>query len=178
MTVAAGPLAQLRRHGDDLAAQTTSLANANVAAMIKLDQNDIRNALPRVKKGLDQYVDIQSRLHSVDVSEDVDFQKMFTVFYRVRRNKEWRSKYFSILQTAKREGCDFEEALKRIHQQTGRIEASFASKLAATIDTRLPVIDSIVMRNVGKKLPYRGAKNRQEIVVKQHEELRELRMST
>src|SRR5216117_2452383 len=68
--------------------------------MIKLDQNDIRDTLPRVKKGLDQYVDIQSRLHSVDVSEDVDFQRMFTAFYRVRRNKKWRTRFFSILQLA------------------------------------------------------------------------------
>jgi hypothetical protein len=142
--------------------------------MIKLDQSEIKDTLPCVRKGLDQYVAIQSRLNSVDVSEDVDFQKMFTVFYRVRRNNEWRSKYFSILQAAKREGFDFEEALKRIQQQTGRIEASFASKLVATIDTRLPVIDTIVMRNVGIKLPYHGAKNREKIIVRQYAELKEL----
>jgi hypothetical protein len=142
--------------------------------MIQLDKENIRNILPRIRKGLQQYVAIQSRLNSVDVSEDVDFQKMFTAFYRVRRNKEWRTKYFSILQTAKRERIDFREALKQIHQQTGRIEASFASKLVATIDPRLPVIDSIVMHNVGVKLPYYGAKNREEIIVRRHAELREL----
>src|SRR5262249_52537653 len=116
--------------------------------MIRLDKQDISDILPRIKKGLDQYVAIQSRLNSGDVSEDVDFQKMFVAFYRVRRNKEWRTKYFSILQAAKQKRIDFRDALKQLRQKTGRLEASFASKLAATLDTALPVIDSIVMLNV------------------------------
>ena len=140
--------------------------------MIKLDQIDIQNALPpESKKGSISMLLYNRGLNSVDVSEDVDFQKMFSAFYRIRRNKEWRTKYFSLLQAAKHERIDFREALKQIHQQTGKIEASFASKLVASIDTRLPVIDSIVMHNVGVRLPYQGAKNREEIIVKRHAEL-------
>lgn len=43
--------------------------------------------------------------------------------------------------------------LERLHAATGQFEVSFASKLAATIDPNLPLIDSLVLRNLGLKLP-------------------------
>jgi hypothetical protein len=142
--------------------------------MIKLGRLDIQRALHLAEKGLKQYVAIQSLLNKLDVSKNVDFQKRFTAFYRVRRNETWRTQYFSLLEVAKNEKFDFGEALKRIRQLTDRVEASFASKLVATIDTRLPVIDIFVLQNVGIKLPSPGAKDREETIIRRHAELRRL----
>ena len=42
---------------------------------------------------------------------------------------------------------------------------SFSSKLLATVNPNKAVLDSIVLKNLGLKLPYSGAKNRQERIV-------------
>ena len=41
-----------------------------------------------------------------------------------------------------------------VYEKTGRIEASFASKLVATINPRMPVVDRIVLKNLYWRLPY------------------------
>ena len=50
--------------------------------------------------------------------------------------------------------------LDTLHRTTGRYEASFASKLLATIDPNMPVIDSIVLRNLNLRLPASSSKQR------------------
>ena len=128
--------------------------------MISLGKKDINNVLPTVKERLKQYCWLQQNLNERQVNQDNEFQTKFNHFYRVRRNQEWRSHYFDLLESMKKKQLNFEEALHKIHQQTGRYEASFVSKLIATINPDTPVIDNIVLKNVGLKLPYYGAKNR------------------
>lgn len=41
-----------------------------------------------------------------------------------------------------------------MHERTGRIEASFSSKLVATLDPDKPVIDAFVLKFFGLRLPY------------------------
>jgi len=41
-----------------------------------------------------------------------------------------------------------------------RVEASFASKLVATIDPSRPIIDKYVLKNLDENLPYTYARNR------------------
>lgn len=43
-----------------------------------------------------------------------------------------------------------------LHNTTGRVEASFASKLVASVNPDLPVIDAFVLRNLGLRLPRAG----------------------
>ena len=43
--------------------------------------------------GLECYAEIMMRVRKTDVSKDVDFQRMFNGFYKVRRNEEWRKCY-------------------------------------------------------------------------------------
>jgi hypothetical protein len=40
---------------------------------------------------------------------------------------------------------DFRTCLTRIHVATGNVEASFASKLPATLNPTLPVLESVVL---------------------------------
>jgi hypothetical protein len=98
-----------------------------------LDPARVAATLPRIGTSIDTYCSLQRELHTRDVSADPDYQRRFTGYYRVRRNRAWRQAYFTLLQTHKVHGLPFEAALSAIAQATGRVEASFASKLVATI---------------------------------------------
>lgn len=116
-------------------------------------------ALEKLERGLASYSWLQAELHKRNVAADREFQKKFGGFYRVRRNAQWRGAFSGILERAKTSPLTFGHALRRIHEATGRVEASFASKLVA-IDPDQPVIDSLVVGNLGLKLPKAHAPNR------------------
>lgn len=88
------------------------------------------------------------------------FQKKFNGFYRVRRcSVNWQPQFFALLGKTIKEDLTFGEVLKSIHKNTGRYEASFASKLCATVYRTAPVIDSIVLAILELKLPYQAPKD-------------------
>jgi hypothetical protein len=123
---------------------------------IQLNREEIERALPRVKNGLAKYLWLQRELRDRDVSRDGEYQTKFNGFYRVRRDLPWRHEFFAILEDVKHKRVAIGEILERLHHVTGRMEASFASKLVATVDPSQPVIDSIVFKNLGLSLPRRG----------------------
>jgi hypothetical protein len=129
--------------------------------MRALTPDKIQTALNRLETGLDRYLWLQCRVRSCDVDKDVEFQRCFSGFYRVRRDSRWRSEYFGLLESSKVKGIDFPEALKEINRLTGRIEASFASKLVATLDPSKPVIDKFVMQHFELRLPRWGSSDRE-----------------
>jgi len=57
-------------------------------------------------------------------------------------------------------GWTFAMVLEKLFETTKRIEASFTSKLVASLDPSQPVIDSFVLQNLGLKLPYVGSSDR------------------
>jgi hypothetical protein len=75
-------------------------------------------------------------------------RRRFNAYYGVRRNAAWRSQFYARFQAAKSsplEATDlFEDVLAGVHADTGRVEASFASKLVATLRPEAPIIDSVV----------------------------------
>ncbi|MFM0378464.1 hypothetical protein PQQ72_15765 [Paraburkholderia strydomiana] len=71
-------------------------------------------------------------------------------------------------------GIEFREGLDFMLERTGRFEASFISKLVATIHPSKYVIDSMVLRNVGLALPLANASNRIERICGIHEMLDEM----
>lgn len=97
------------------------------------------------------------RAHEAEVL--ADYQRNFNYFYQVRRNAEWREKFYALfyglrdLGVSRERDVDFEHILQTLLAETGKVEASFASKMAATLDPRLPVIDRHVLSYVGSKLP-------------------------
>jgi hypothetical protein len=86
----------------------------------------------------------------------------------VRRGRDWQDKFFGLLERHKRGTPSFAEILDALRRATGRCEASFASELLATIDPDMPVIDSVVLRNLGARLPAYGAKRRRARIVELH----------
>src|SRR5579863_9467755 len=117
---------------------------------------EIQKALERLADGLGRYQWLQAEVLKCNATTDREFQRRFTAFYRVRRNSEWRREFFALMEMAKSGGIEFSEALRAIHRSTGRIEASFASKMVATLDPSKPVIDKFVLRCFKLRLPKLG----------------------
>jgi hypothetical protein len=139
--------------------------------MINLTKEQIKIALMKGEEGLKKYCWIQNSLINTDVTINQIFQKKFSNFYRIRRNAIWKQYYFSLLERAKIEKNTFEIALEEILQHTGRYESSYISKLVATINPELPVIDKFVLKNVGLKLPYAITKNRKVKIIEVYNKL-------
>lgn len=125
--------------------------------MIHLDEAAIEQALPLVSAGLEKYCWLQAALATTDVAHDRAFQTKFNGFYRVRRAANWQAAFYTLFEQAKSEPHSFADVLRALHNATGRAEASFASKLAASIDPEKPVIDSFVLKNLGLRLSRAGS---------------------
>jgi hypothetical protein len=130
-----------------------------------LAETRIQIALDRVERGLSKYLRLQNQIRSCDVSRTEEFQRLFSGFYRVRRNSRWKQEYFKLMEASKLTGIDFPEALKEINLRCGRVEASFASKLVATLDSSMPVIDKFVLKFFGLRLPRWGSTGREANII-------------
>jgi hypothetical protein len=139
--------------------------------MRTLTPNEIQTAISRLEPGLDRYLWLQRHVGLCDVSTDADFQRRFSGFYRVRRDSQWRSVYFGLLESSKVKGIDFPEALKEINRRTQRVEASFASKLVATLDPSKPVIDRYVLEYFELRLPRWGLPERERKTIDLYHDL-------
>jgi hypothetical protein len=94
----------------------------------------------------------------------------------VRRNAAWREKFYALFfRYSKTGNADLADILNALFTQTGRIEASFASKFAATIDPSLPIIDQHVLTYIDRKLPsgQRVPADRLAAIVELHQQMRE-----
>ncbi len=108
--------------------------------MIQLDEAAIEKALPLAAAGLKTNCWLQAALAEADVAHHREFQTRFNAFYRVRRNPAWQSAFYGLLQENKSKRQSFADVLRALHAVTGRAEASFASKLVASVDPDMPVI--------------------------------------
>lgn len=114
--------------------------------------NNISNAIAR-QFGFDSYVTILklSRDKTLDLSTEIDgFQKLFNGYYRIRRNEEWRKEYYNYFESVKNNtDIDFNTIIDELYRRTkGNVEASFASKMLATICPNMPILDSQVLANL------------------------------
>lgn len=142
---------------------------------IHITSLQIDTALPKIKIGLQQYLDLQFRVTNLEsFVGDADFRKRFNHFYRVRRGVAWQEVFYNLMTRAKRENLQFDEVLELLHEATGRYEASFASKLIATLQTSKPVIDSVVLRAIGLRLPVRNEPHRGTKICEVYRELESL----
>jgi hypothetical protein len=79
--------------------------------------------------------------------------------------------YYEIMERAKTNTLGFREVLLELKKRTGRLEASFASKLIATLHPHQPVIDKFVLKYFRLRLPYPYEKERERKVVEIYEML-------
>ncbi|WP_326512180.1 hypothetical protein [Clostridium intestinale] len=131
-----------------------------------MDAIKINEAMKKVKPGLEKYLNIMNIVNEVDVSKDENFQKAFNGFYRIRqRSSIFYEKYYSFMESYKSRDISFDKTLLYFYSELGRVEASFSSKLVATINPNLPIWDSVVLKNLNLSQPHYYSKNRiQEII--------------
>jgi hypothetical protein len=139
---------------------------------ISLTKADIDAALPRIATGLTKYLWLQANRDTDPLQSNPVYRKHFNHFYRVRRGPEWQDAFYDLLERTKGTRVRFSEILDGLYRATNRYEASFASKLLATIDPDMPVIDSVVLRNLSLKLPAFNSKDRLLRICQLHEGLR------
>jgi hypothetical protein len=139
---------------------------------IRISRTQVGAALPKVREGLDRYLWLQAQIASGSSAwEDRTFRRRFNRFYRVRRGRAWQDTFYGLMGRAAREQLQFRVVLDLLHDETTRYEASFVSKLIATLSPALPVIDSFVLKNLGLRLPRHGALNRAARITQVYEEL-------
>lgn len=97
--------------------------------------------------GLDRYAEIMK-----GDPTSADFQRLFNGYYRIRCNEEWRSHYYALFVLARKNGFSFEQIIHELFRRTGNVEASFSSKMLATIDPSKPIWDQYVLQNLGLQL--------------------------
>ena len=104
---------------------------------------------------------------TISVARDEKYQKNYTNYYRVRRDDTWLKKYYEYFEEHKNdENISFEQILRYLSNiphkvkkssvnPTGiatSIEASFSSKMLATINPNYPIWDRQIVRALGIKL--------------------------
>ena len=136
-----------------------------------ITETQIDAALPLVEAGLRKYCWLQGNVKRLNVEKNDEFQRRFNDFYKVRRDENWRAIYYKLMETAKAEGITFPVALRSLTTQTGRIEASFASKLVATLNPDCPVIDKFILGNFDLRLPYHYSSDRENKTISIYNQL-------
>jgi len=136
---------------------------------ISISKHEIDATLPKIKEGLGKYLWLQNQVGNDEAFyKSPEFRRKFNYFYRVRRGEKWQQEFYALMNVALEKKLTFDAVLNQLHKATSRMEASFASKLYATINPSAPVIDSIVLRNVGLRLPYVGAHDRADRICQIH----------
>ena len=88
--------------------------------------HDIEKALDNLEKraqDIQHYMNIMSKVKTVNVADDQDFQREFDFFYKVRRNAEWRKVFFEIFERKKKKNCFYKEIITELYEGTGQVEA-------------------------------------------------------
>ncbi len=137
-----------------------------------MDNVELRSAINKLQPGLKKYQMIMELFPKVNTKEDLEFQRVYKDFYGFRhpKAKEFSVGFFEYLEDNKLIAPRYEDVLKHL-KQFGRIEASFASKLIATIDPEKPVIDRYVLKNIGLKMPYAYTKDRFNRIIKLYDDV-------
>jgi len=125
-------------------------------------QDAVFGRLAKRERDLDRYAKTIADLLKTDVSSDIDYQRNFNALYGVRRNAQWREAFYKLFENYKDQpDLGFRDVLSELLRATGRVEASFASKLLATVNPKRAIYDSIVRKNLG--LPPRASGTTQRI---------------
>lgn len=126
-----------------------------------MTQEEIKAAIERAKPGILKYINIMDMSCTEDAVKSLIFQKLYKGFYRVRRNDQWCKKYFShLIENIKKNDISFDNVLDYVFKETGRCEASFSSKLVATINPNKPIWDKWIIENTGLRAPSSANKNK------------------
>ena len=124
--------------------------------------------------GIDKYAFIVKDLSKQDISKDANYQRVFNAFYVVRRNSKWRKIYYEYFESQKKnKKLSFEMILRFLSEKTGKVEASFSSKLLFTIKPNMPIWDAYVLKNLGLNMKLGKPKDRIEKSIRLYRDIHE-----
>ena len=124
-----------------------------------------------LKSSMEKYAFIMKEFKENNVETNKIFQKKFNGFYRVRRNENWQKVYYEIMEKGKTSNPSFEEIVRELYNKTGRVEASFSSKLIHTLNNDMPIWDKFILQNLNKQAPAYYKENKLEISIKLYDEI-------
>lgn len=119
---------------------------------IHIDINVLKNVNAEKDFRIEKYAYILKNINKIDVSSSQEFQKAYNYFFKVRKNKEWRERYYELMEKAKKEDYSFSDVLYEIYNTTGQVARSFSSKLIHSVNPSMPIWDSFVIKNLGIKI--------------------------
>ena len=126
-----------------------------------LSLEKMNSAIEDIQSGVQKYIIIMDWFNKTDVTLDKEFQRKFNGYYKVRQRKpEFYEAYYSFMESKKGTDVTFGEILNYFFKKLGRVEASFSSKLLATINPKKPIWDEFVLKNLGLKKPSTYSKDR------------------
>ena len=120
--------------------------------MIKFSftESQVVDALRKARRGIARYIELMRCFPLVDVCRDPVFQCRYNGFYKLRqRQPSWYQSYYRLMQELRDSKPSFSLVLDALRREVGKCEASFASKMVATIDSTKPVWDTFVLMNMG-----------------------------
>lgn len=101
---------------------------------------------------LKEYMAIIEYVQQDSFEATPSFRKTYNGFYRVRqKSSDWYKKYYELMEKQREDKKSFEEILRALYAVGGCLDVSFASKLMATVDPKLPIWDQYVIQNLGLK---------------------------
>lgn len=107
------------------------------------------------KFDLKTYVEIMDAVWQTNVATDLSFQKKFNRFYGVRLADSDRKVFYKVFEEQKIHNRkiynleDYKEIITKIREESKIVMPSFASKMLATLDKNMPILDSRVMDALG-----------------------------
>lgn len=132
-------------------------------------KNAIKKAL-----SLDKYISIREIVDKNDIEEisNIDgFQKTFNYFFKVRKDDEWRKKFYNYFKdVVHNKDITFKEILLHISYEKN-IETSFSSKMLASINPEMPIWDKYVKKYFNIVVNRNDLNYGIDYMVKKYEEL-------
>ena len=124
--------------------------------------------------GMDKYNRIIKMFNDGEDLSAKEFTKLFNGFYRVRRDeKTWQKHYYQFFEkNRENKNISFDEILDYMYEKTGNIEASFSSKMLATINPDMPIWDKYVLNYY--KIKVNETTNKEERITKTKEAYKKL----
>ncbi|MEK7103369.1 MAG: hypothetical protein AAB870_03410 [Patescibacteria group bacterium] len=108
----------------------------------------------QIKIGVQQYLYIMDLVRTSNVQKNEEFQRKFNGFYRImKKSKEFYEALYQYLEDNKNKEISFEQTLGFFEQKFHPLEASFSSKIVATINPNFPIWDSEVLARLNLKAP-------------------------
>lgn len=116
----------------------------------QIDVVEAREALESIRSRVEQYAWLLRALEERNVAENRHFRRAYLSHFKLRqKDRDYLRFCFDWLERSKRRCVTFEGVLLELYRGFGVLDPATASKLASTVDPRLPVWDTQILGSMG-----------------------------